>query len=130
MDAEKRIRILIVDDIAETRMRIRELLQFESDVEVIGGARNGKEGIQLSVELEPDVVLMDVNMPDIDGITATEVIRQRHPQIQVIMLSVQGDQNYMRRAMLAGARDYLTKPPMGDELISAIRRAGEMSHLM
>ena len=128
MAAEK-IRILIVDDIAETRENIRKLLQFESDVDVVGAARSGKEGIQLAQELDPDVILMDINMPDIDGITATEEIRQKSPHIQVVILSVQGDQNYMRRAMLAGARDFLTKPPMGDELISAIRRAGEMAHV-
>jgi len=123
-----KIRVLIVDDIAETRENVRKLLQFESDVDVAGAARSGREGIQLAQELDPDVILMDINMPDIDGITATEEIRQRSPHIQVVILSVQGDQNYMRRAMLAGARDFLTKPPMGDELISAIRRAGEMSH--
>ena len=123
-----KIRVLIVDDIAETRENVRKLLQFESDVDVTGTARSGKEGIQLAQELDPDVVLMDINMPDIDGISATEVIRQKSPHIQVVILSVQGDPNYMRRAMLAGARDFLTKPPMGDELISAIRRAGEMAH--
>ncbi len=123
-----KIRVLIVDDIAETRENVRKLLQFESDVDVAGAARSGREGIQLAQELDPDVILMDINMPDIDGITATEEIRQRSPHIQVVILSVQGDQNYMRRAMLAGARDFLTKPPMGDELISAIRRAGEMAH--
>ena len=122
-----KIRVLIVDDIAETRENVRKLLQFEADVEVVGAARSGKEGIQLSQELDPDVVLMDINMPDVDGITATETIRHRSPHIQVVILSVQGDQNYMRRAMLAGARDFLTKPPMGDELISAIRRAGDMA---
>lgn len=127
-DSDK-IRVLIVDDVADTRENVRKLLQFESDVEVVGAARSGKEGIQLSQELDPDVVLMDINMPDIDGISATETIRQKSPQIQVIILSVQGDQNYMRRAMLAGARDFLTKPPLGDELISAVRRAGEMSRL-
>src|SRR5512139_152490 len=126
MPADK-IRVLIVDDIAETRENIRKLLQFESDVEVVGAARSGREGIQLSQELDPDVVLMDINMPDIDGIAATEAIRHRAAHIQVVILSVQGDQNYMRRAMLAGARDFLTKPPMGDELISAIRRAGAMA---
>jgi pilus assembly protein CpaE len=113
--------------VAETRENIRKLLQFESDVEVVGAARSGKEGIQLAKELDPDVVLMDINMPDVDGITATEIIRQKAPHIKVVILSVQGDQNYMRRAMLAGARDFLTKPPMGDELISAIRRAGEIA---
>ncbi len=123
----KKIRILIVDDIAETRENIRKLLQFESDVEVVGTARSGKEGIQLAQELDPDVVLMDINMPDIDGIAATDIIRKKSPYIQVVILSVQSDQNYMRKAMLAGARDFLTKPPLGDELISAIRRAGEMA---
>lgn len=126
--AADKIRVLIVDDIAETRENVRKLLQFESDVDVAGAARSGKEGIQLAQELDPDVILMDINMPDIDGITATEEIRQKSPHVQVVILSVQGDQNYMRRAMLAGARDFLTKPPMGDELISAIRRAGEMAH--
>jgi pilus assembly protein CpaE len=126
MAAEK-IRILIVDDIAETRENIRKLLQFESDVDVVGAARSGNEGIQLAQELDPDVVLMDINMPDIDGITATELVRKKSPHIQVVILSVQNDQSYMRRAMLAGARDFLNKPPLGDELISAIRRAGEMA---
>jgi len=126
--ADEKTRVLIVDDIAETRENVRKLLQFEADIEVAGAARSGKEGIQLSLELNPDVVLMDINMPDIDGIAATEIIRQKNPAIQVVILSVQGDQNYMRRAMLAGARDFLTKPPSGDELISAIRRAGEMAH--
>lgn len=124
-----KIRVLIVDDIADTRENVRKLLQFEADVDVVGAARSGKEGIQLSQELDPDVILMDINMPDIDGISATESIRQKSPHIQVIILSVQGDQNYMRRAMLAGARDFLTKPPMGDELISAVRRAGDMARL-
>src|SRR5688572_9862498 len=126
--AADKIRVLIVDDIAETRENVRKLLQFESDVEVVGTARTGKEGMQLAGDLDPDVILMDINMPDIDGITATEGIRQKSPHIQVVILSVQGDPNYMRRAMLAGARDFLTKPPMGDELISAIKRAGEMAH--
>jgi pilus assembly protein CpaE len=126
MPGEK-IRVLIVDDVSETRENVRKLLQFESDVEVVGVARTGKEAIQISQDLQPDVVLMDINMPDMDGISATEAIRAKQPAVQVVILSVQGDQNYMRRAMLAGARDFLTKPPMGDELISAIRRAGGMA---
>jgi pilus assembly protein CpaE len=126
MPGEK-IRVMIVDDVSETRENVRKLLQFESDVEVVGVARTGKEAIQTSQDLQPDVVLMDINMPDMDGISATEAIRAKQPAVQVVILSVQGDQNYMRRAMLAGARDFLTKPPMGDELISAIRRAGAMA---
>ncbi|NCP87585.1 MAG: hypothetical protein CO094_08480 [Anaerolineae bacterium CG_4_9_14_3_um_filter_57_17] len=122
-----KIRVLIVDDVAETRENVRKLLQFESDIEVAGAARSGREAVQMTQELKPDVVLMDINMPDMDGIAATEMIRQRDQITQIVILSVQGDPNYMRRAMLAGARDFLTKPPMADELISAIRRAGQMA---
>lgn len=128
MPGEK-VRVLIVDDVSETRENVKKLLQFESDVEVVGIARTGKEAIQASQDLNPDVVLMDINMPDMDGIAATEAIRAKQQAVQVVILSVQSDQNYMRRAMLAGARDFLTKPPMGDELISAIRRAGEMAQV-
>jgi pilus assembly protein CpaE len=124
---EEKYRVLIVDDIAETRENIRKLLQFESDIDVVAVARTGREAIQLSQETGPDVVLMDINMPDMDGIAATEIIRQKMPSIQVVVLSVQGDQNYMRNAMLVGARDFLTKPPVPDELVSAIRRAGKMA---
>ncbi len=127
MPVGDKIRVIIVDDVSETRENVRKLLQFESDVDVVGLARTGKEAIQISQELNPDVVLMDINMPDMDGISATEAIRAKQPAVQVVILSVQSDQNYMRRAMLAGARDFLTKPPMGDELISAIRRAGGMA---
>jgi pilus assembly protein CpaE len=122
-----KVRVLIVDDVAETRENVRKLLQFEADIEVVGAARTGREAIQLSDELKPDVVLMDINMPDMDGISATEAIRARQPIVQIVILSVQGDPNYMRRAMLAGARDFLTKPPMADEMISAVRRAGTMA---
>jgi len=127
MSEGDKISVIIVDDIAETRENFRKLLQFESDIEVVGIARTGREGIDLAREVTPDVVLMDINMPDMDGITATEIIRREFPFTQIVILSVQGDPNYMRRAMLAGARDFLTKPPMIDELISAIRRAGTMA---
>ncbi|NJN44313.1 MAG: response regulator [Anaerolineae bacterium] len=70
---------MIVDDIAETRENIRKLLQFESDVEVVGVARTGKEAIERAGELKPDVILMDINMPDMDGISATEAIRKNYP---------------------------------------------------
>jgi pilus assembly protein CpaE len=128
MAPSEKIRVIIVDDIAETRENIRKLLQFENDVDVVGVARTGREGLDLSKEAKPDVILMDINMPDMDGITATESIRRSVPFAQIVILSVQSDPNYMRRAMLAGARDFLTKPPSVDELTSAIRRAGAMAH--
>lgn len=128
MSNDESIKVLIVDDIAETRENIRKLLQFEADFEIVGAARNGNEGIELAKELQPDVILMDINMPDIDGITATETIRGEVPNAQIVILTVQDDPNYMRQAMLAGARDFLTKPPSVDEMLAAIRRAGELAH--
>ncbi|MDX9863866.1 MAG: response regulator [Anaerolineaceae bacterium] len=128
MPPRQTIRVLIVDDIDETRENIRRLLQFDSNIEIAGIAKDGKEALSVASKIDPDVIIMDINMPDMDGITATEAIRQKNPFSQVVILSVQGDQNYMRRAMMAGARDYLTKPPSIDELTSAINRAGKMSH--
>jgi pilus assembly protein CpaE len=127
MAQEDKIRVLIVDDIAETRENIRKLLQFDANVEVVGACRNGAEGVELAIETQPDVVLMDINMPEMDGISATEAIRKKVPFTQIVILSVQGDSNYMRRAMLAGARDFLTKPIDVDELSAAIRRAGRVA---
>jgi pilus assembly protein CpaE len=127
MAPDEKIRVLIVDDVAETRENIRKLLQFDAQVEVVGASRNGAEGVELAIETQPDVVLMDINMPDMDGISATEAIRKKVPFTQIVILSVQGDSNYMRRAMLAGARDFLTKPIDIDELSAAIRRAGKVA---
>lgn len=124
MPMADKISVLIVDDIAETRDNIKRLLQFDSELEVIGAARSGKEALDLAQQLKPDVVIMDINMPDIDGITATEQIRRKVPFTQIVILSVQNDASYMRRALQAGARDFLTKPPMIDELNTAVRRAG------
>ncbi len=123
----QKTRVLIVDDIAETRENIRKLLQFEADIEVVGMGRTGREGIQLAKETRPHVVLMDINMPDMDGIQATEIIAKDVPSAQIIIVSVQSDTDYLRRAMLAGARDFLSKPPPADELVNTIRRLGQLS---
>ena len=123
--SDKEYNVLIVDDQDETRKNIARLLQFENDINVVGTARTGMDAIKQTVSLDPDVVLMDINMPDMDGIEATERIQEQAPVSQIVILSVQGDTNYMRRAMLAGARDFITKPPKSDELVTVIRRAGE-----
>lgn len=122
---EETIRVMIVDDIAETRENIRKLLQFETDIEVVGAARSGEEALQIAGDVEPDVVLMDINMPDMDGIAVTESLLRDVPYAQVVMLSVQSEADYMRRAMLAGARDFIAKPPSGEELIRTIRVVSE-----
>ncbi|MEI7554416.1 response regulator [Candidatus Chlorohelix sp.] len=120
-DSQQKIRLLVVDDIVETRNNLINLLYFEKDIEVIGSATSGIEGIETAKKLQPDIVLMDINMPDMDGITATERIKQTLPNIAVIMMSVQGEQDYLRRAMRAGASEFLVKPFSGDELIGSIR---------
>jgi len=125
-NAEEKIRVLIVDDIPETRENLRKLLYFENDIEVVGAAVSGEEGIQMAKELEPHIVLMDINMPGVDGITASEAISQEVPTAQVIMMSVQGEADYLRRSMLAGAREFLIKPFSSDELVSSIRRVYEL----
>jgi len=128
--ADEIYNVLIVDDQEETRKNVARLLQFENDINVVGTARNGQDAIRQAVALDPDVVLMDINMPDMDGIEATERIQEQAPFSQIVILSVQADTNYMRRAMLAGARDFLTKPPKSDELVSVIRRAGAKAKAM
>lgn len=128
MGSQEKINVVVVDDIDESREMILRMLQFDSSIEVVGTGRTGIEAIESAQKLKPDVVVMDINMPDMDGITATEAIRKKVPYIQIVVLSVQNDANYMRKAMLAGARDFLTKPPMIDELTAAIRRAGDLAH--
>jgi pilus assembly protein CpaE len=123
---QEKIRLLIVDDIPETRENLRKLLFFESDIDVVGAATNGQEGIEMAMELQPDIVLMDINMPGVDGITASEKITQKIPFCQIIMMSVQGEADYLRRSMLAGAREFLIKPFSSDELVSSVRRVYQL----
>jgi len=116
------IRVLIVDDIPETRDHLTKLLGFESDIEVVGSAASGTEAISMASEMRPDVVLMDINMPDMDGIAATEKLSTQVPTAAVVMMSVQGEADYLRRSMLAGAREFLVKPFSSDELTASIRQ--------
>src|SRR3954451_24351036 len=116
------IRVLIVDDIPETRDHLTKLLGFETDIEVGGAAASCSQAISLAGQLTPDVVLMDINMPDMDGIAATERLSAEVPTAAVVMMSVQGEADYLRRSMLAGAREFLVKPFSSDELISSIRQ--------
>ena len=117
-----RIKVLIVDDIPETRDHLSKLLGFEPDVEVVGAASGGPEAVEMASALRPDVVLMDINMPGMDGITATEKLAAEVPTASVIMMSVQGEADYLRRSMLAGAREFLVKPFSSDELTASIRQ--------
>src|SRR2546421_3462736 len=123
--AEK-IRILVVDDIAETRENLAKLIGFESDMTIVSSADGGQQAVEFAKRDRPDVILMDINMPDMDGITATEIIANTVPESPIIMMSVQGEQDYLRRSMLAGAREFLVKPFSADELINAIRHVHEL----
>jgi pilus assembly protein CpaE len=118
----ERIRILIVDDNTGTRENVVRLLYFEEDMEVIGQAVNGRQGVEMASQLKPHIVLMDINMPDMDGITATREMSVVAAFSQVIIMSVQADQHYMKQAMAAGARDFQPKPFTSEELVSCIRR--------
>jgi pilus assembly protein CpaE len=116
------IKVLIVDDIAETRDHLTKLLGFEGDIEVVGAADSGRQALEMAGRLRPDVVLMDINMPDMDGIAATEQLATEVPTASVVMMSVQGEADYLRRSMLAGAREFLVKPFSSDELTASIRQ--------
>jgi pilus assembly protein CpaE len=122
---EEKVRLLIVDDNASFIESIRKLLQFETDIVVVGSARSGEEALQQAAREKPHVALMDINMPGMDGITVTRKIKDEVRFTQIIILSVNSEPDYMRRAMQAGASDYLTKPPSSDELILAIQTAGK-----
>ncbi len=126
----ERVRVMIVDDVGETREQLTKLLSFDPDIEVVAAVGSGEEAAEVVAQALPDVVLMDINLPGMDGITATAKVIEAVPTVQVIMLSVQGETDYMRRAMMAGARDYLTKPPAADELLSAIHKAYKLKQKM
>ncbi|MBO8127964.1 MAG: response regulator [Peptococcaceae bacterium] len=122
---ENGIKVLVVDDVASTREDIRRLLYFEEDIKIIGEAEDGNEAVSMAEELRPDVILMDINLPEVDGITATEVLMDKVPESAVIIISIQGEQDYIRKAMSAGASDYLVKPFTSSELAETIRRTND-----
>ena len=122
----KKIKTIIVDDSFDTRNNIKQLLSFENRIEVIGEAENGAEAVFIAKEARPDIILMDINMPVVDGIRATEEITMSVSETTVIIMSVQGETEYVRKAMTAGARDFISKPFDGDDLARTIIRAFEI----
>jgi pilus assembly protein CpaE len=119
------IKVLIVDDIPETRDHLSRLLGLEREIDVAGTASSGEEAIQMSMDMRPDVIVMDINMPGMDGIAAAEIISQRLPNSAVIMMSVHGEAEHLKSAMLAGAREFLVKPFSSDEFATSIKRVHE-----
>jgi len=120
------IKILIADDMGDTRDLIKQLLTLNHDhYEVVGEAANGEEAIQQVGKLNPDLVLMDINMPVLNGLEATEAITTQYPNVDVIIMSVQAETEYLRTAMLSGAKGYLIKPVDETEMIDMIEKTYE-----
>jgi pilus assembly protein CpaE len=122
-----KLRMMVVDDSAETREYLRKLLQFEDHIEVVGMAANGQDAVDLALEVKPDLILMDINMPVMDGISAAEIIFRDMPAVRVVMMSVQSEMAYLRRAMQVGAREFLIKPFTHQELISTLGEVGSLA---
>ncbi len=125
MASERRIRVLIVDDHDLFREGLRQLIETDPDVEVVGEAATGQEAVRLVGELRPDVVLMDINMPGMDGIRATEAIVQQYRDTHVVMLTMYDEEEYVLHAIRAGAKSYLVKNSKPEELLRAIHVAAE-----
>jgi two-component system, NarL family, response regulator LiaR len=123
MTAARRIRVMIVDDHAVVRSGLTAFLQAYNDLELAGEARSGDEAVPLCARLQPDVVLMDLMMPGMDGATATQEIRQICPQTQVVALTSFKDEALVQKALRAGAIGYLLKDVLADQLAEAIRLA-------
>jgi len=117
------IRVVLVDDHAMVRTGLRNFLLAYNDLELVGEAANGEEALSLCAQTHPDVVLMDMVMPGVDGAEATQAIRQRHPQVQVIALTSFREEDLVERALKAGAISYLLKNVSAGELAEAIRAA-------
>jgi two-component system, NarL family, nitrate/nitrite response regulator NarL len=123
-DIQPAIRVLIVDDEPLFMQVLQSLLDVEAGVEVVGKGQNGKQGVKLAQELEPDVIVMDVSMPVMDGLEATREIRERDPNARVLILTGGTNATDVDKARTAGASAYLTKDRIAAELVAEIRDLG------
>jgi DNA-binding NarL/FixJ family response regulator len=117
----KKIRILLADDHAVVRQGFRMILAAEPDFEIVGEAANGREAVELAERLQPDVVVMDVAMPELNGIEATRRLAESAPRARVLALSMHKDSAYVREILRAGARGYLLKDAFDSDLLRAVR---------
>lgn len=121
----KKLKILLADDHVVMRTGLRALLERQPNLEVVGESENGREAIELVASLKPDVVVMDVGMPVLNGIEATKTIVTQHPTTAVVILSMYVDESYIMRALKAGARGYLLKDSAPADLIGAIQAVSQ-----
>jgi two-component system response regulator DegU len=117
----KKINILIADDHAMLRQGIKQILELESDIAVVAQASNGEEAIKLARDYEPDVILMDINMPGTNGLQAIKEIKQEKPSSKIIVLTIHEDREYLFKALQMGAEGYVLKDAEPSVLIEAIR---------
>lgn len=117
------IRLLLVDDHAVVRSGLRMLLASESDVEIVGEAGSGSEAVTAAASARPDVILMDIGLPDMTGIEATRVVKSQFPEIAIVALTIHEDEEYFFRMLDAGASGYVPKRAAPEELLTAIRAA-------
>jgi two-component system, NarL family, response regulator NreC len=127
MDMNTRIRILLADDHTILRAGLRMMLNAQPDMEVIGEAQDGKQAINATVHLQPDIVLMDITMPDMNGIEATRQIKRVAPEVKVLVLTMHENDEYVFQALRAGASGYILKEAADTELITALHvlRSGQ-----
>lgn len=118
------MKILLADDHRVLRRGLRRILEEQPDLHVVGEAENGREAVELAGTLEVDVVVMDIGMPQLNGMEATRQIVQKHSNVNVLILSMHSDENYLVQVLRAGARGYLLKDSAEDELIDAVRAVG------
>ncbi len=121
----KKLRILLADDHVVMRTGLRALLERQSNLEVVGECENGRDTINLVASVKPDVVVMDVGMPVLNGIEATKTIVTEHPTVAVVILSMHADESYVMRALKAGARGYLLKDSAPADLLGAIQAVSQ-----
>lgn len=116
-----KIKVLLVDDHAIMRDGISALINLQDDIEIVGEASEGKEAIEKARELEPDVVIMDISMPEMDGLEATRRIKKKNPSVKVLVLTQHDNREYILSTIKSGSDGYLPKRALGSELVAAIR---------
>lgn len=122
----EKLRFLIADDVQETRRATRIMLAINPDVQVVAIAKNGAKAVELANEHQPDIVIMDINMPEMDGLSAYEKMLETQPNLVCIIISSERDSQTLRTAMSLGAREYLIKPFTVDELNIAVHRVSKI----